>query len=70
MLSLSRKTNEIIDIDIPEGFVVPRGGLRIEVMMLDYSKSRGAKLGISAPLEIAVNRREVSESKRIEGTRR
>ena len=49
MLVLSRKRDEVIDID---------GGISITIVEIRGDKVR---LGISAPREVAVHRREVTE---------
>lgn len=52
MLCLSRKANEAI--------VIGRGDQRVEVLVLSVRQGR-VRLGITAPREIPVHRREIAE---------
>jgi carbon storage regulator len=52
MLVLTRKHNEFIDID----------GGRIQVCVVEIRGDK-VRLGITAPIEVEVNRREIQEEK-------
>lgn len=56
MLCLSRRANEAI--------VIGRGDQRVEVLILSIRQDR-VRLGITAPREIPIHRREIAD--RIEG---
>lgn len=61
MLCLSRKFNESIVIECP-------GGEIIEIMVVDIRGDK-VRLGIEAPANIPVNRREVHNAKKREKNR-
>jgi carbon storage regulator len=64
MLVLTRKTNESIVISIP-GVPEP-----ITVMVVEIRHGNMVRLGIQAPKEISVHRREVQDAIQREGKRR
>lgn len=58
MLVLSRKRDEEAIITIPEGTVVPKGGMQIRVTVVDIRYDR-VRIGFDGPPEIPIHRLEV-----------
>lgn len=54
MLVLSRKKGEVIDVTAP-------GGQRLEITIVEIDRGK-VRIGIAAPKEYLVNRREVTEA--------
>lgn len=55
MLVFSRETNEFIDVICPDG-------TRIEICVIEIRGGQKVRIGVNAPKEVAIHRREVTEA--------
>ena len=61
MLVLSRQRDENVLILLPEGYVVPKGGVTVKVTVVDI-RSEKVRLGFEGPKVIPIHREEVYEA--------
>lgn len=55
MLVLSRHMNEIVDVTMPDG-------TRVEIVVVDIRGGDKVRLAFSAPPEVVIHRREITEA--------
>lgn len=61
MLVLSRQRDENVLILLPEGYVVPKGGVPVKVTVVDI-RGEKVRLGFEGPKVIPIHREEVYEA--------